>query len=356
MLIEKILFKDFEKIIELNHRNNLNTLQKSDWENLWKKNPYFSLNNDWTIGWKLVDESKIVGACLNIPFLFDFNNKEILAAVCSNYVIDKKYRSYSLKLRHLFLNQENIDLFITNSANKNVEKIMEAFKAKKINQFDYQNRLLFISNKTKVILNYLIKLIFNKKKIQKENLPDYIKGNFEKNNLVFIIRDNFDYDFIEIEKKLNKSELRSSKKLEWLQYKYNQYIRNKDLIIIKIFKNDEFVGYFIVVKVIEKKYNFKKLTITEIIVLNDDEQILNETIKFCKDVTKKYNFDLIDVIGYKKNIRLALKKQGFYAKKSKNFNFLVKNLNLDLNKILFFNEENLNLSLTDGDSIFYLDQ
>ena len=29
MLIEKILFKNFEKIIELNHRNNLNTLQKT---------------------------------------------------------------------------------------------------------------------------------------------------------------------------------------------------------------------------------------------------------------------------------------------------------------------------------------
>ena len=58
------------------------------------------------------------------------------------------------------------------------------------------------------------------------------------------------------------------------------------MIIIKIFKNNEFVGYFLIVKVIEKNYNFKKLTITEIIVLNDDEQILNETIKFCKDLQK----------------------------------------------------------------------
>ena len=356
MKIEKILFEDFEKIIDLNHRNNLTTLQRSDWENLWKKNPYFLLNNDWTIGWKLVDENKIVGTCLNIPFVFEFNNKEILAAVCNNYVIDKKYRSYSLKLRHLFLNQKNIDLFITNSANKEVEKIMEAFKAKKINQFDYQNRLLFIVNKTKVLFNYLIKFVFNKKKFQKDNLPDSLKGNFKKNNLLFIIKDNFDDDFIKLERQLNKSELRSSKKLEWLKYKYNQYIKNKDLIIIKIFKNNEFIGYFLIVKVIEKNYNLKKLTIVEIIVLNDDEQILNETIKFCKDTAKKYNFDLIDVIGYKKIIRLALRKQSFLFKKSKNFNFLVKNLNSDLNKDLFSNEENLNLSLTDGDSIFYLDQ
>ena len=166
---------------------------------------------------------------------------------------------------------------------------MEAFKAKKINQFDYQNRLLFISNKTRVFYNYLIKLVLNKKKFHKVSLPNNIKGNFKKDDLFFIIKESFDDDFIKIEKQLNTSELRSSKKLEWLKYKYNKYIKKKDLIIIKIFKNNEFVGYFLIVKAIEKNYNFKKLTIAEIIVLNDDEEILNETIKFCKNLTKKYN-------------------------------------------------------------------
>ena len=153
MEIEKVLFQDFENLIELNKRNNLNSLERHDWENLWKKNPYYSRNNNWTIGWKLINKNKIVGTCLNIPFLFEINNKKFLAAICNNYVIDKKYRSYSLKLRHLFLNQNNIDMFITNSANKESEKIMKAFKAKKINQFDYQNRLIFIENKAKVFLN-----------------------------------------------------------------------------------------------------------------------------------------------------------------------------------------------------------
>ena len=73
---------------------------------IYGKKPGFSLNKDWTIGWKLIDKNKIVGTCLNIPFIFEHNNKQILAAVCNNYVIDKKYRSYSLRLRHLFLNQK----------------------------------------------------------------------------------------------------------------------------------------------------------------------------------------------------------------------------------------------------------
>ena len=38
MEIEKVLFQDFENLIELNKRNNLNSLERNDWENLWKKN------------------------------------------------------------------------------------------------------------------------------------------------------------------------------------------------------------------------------------------------------------------------------------------------------------------------------
>ena len=147
MKIEEVLFEDFEKISELNNRNNLITLNKYDWINLWNKNPYFSQTNGWVIGWKLLDKKKVVGTCLNIPFVFELGSKEFLAAVCNNYVIDKDYRSFSLKLRHLFLNQKGIDLFITNSANIESEKIMEAFKAKKISQQNYQERLLFIVNK-----------------------------------------------------------------------------------------------------------------------------------------------------------------------------------------------------------------
>ena len=41
MKIEKVLFEDYEKISDLNKRNNLSILEKLDWENLWKKNPYF---------------------------------------------------------------------------------------------------------------------------------------------------------------------------------------------------------------------------------------------------------------------------------------------------------------------------
>lgn len=357
MKIEKVLFDDFEKISELNKRNNLITLNKHDWINLWNKNPYFSRSNEWIIGWKLLDKEKIVGACLNIPFIFDFNNKEFLAAVCNNYVIDKKYRSFSLKLRHLFLNQKSIDLFITNSANSESEKIMEAFKAKKISQQDYQKRLLFIVNKPRFLFNFFKGLIIKEKIFFNRNDIQLIKEEkIKKNNNTFYLKKNFDNDFIQLAEGLNNfSNLKSSKKLEWLKWKYNQYIERKKFYVIKIYKGQNFVGFIAMVSNVEKKYSFKKLSIVEIVISDKENDLLNDSLKYCIDVSKKFNFDVIDVIGYKKSKRIILEKLGFIKKKSKNFNFLVKCRNSQLDFELFENKENLDLSLTDGDNIFYLD-
>lgn len=357
MEIEKVLFEDFEKISELNKRNNLITLNKHDWINLWNKNPYFNQTNEWIIGWKLLDKEKIVGTCLNIPLIFELNDREFLAAVCNNYVIDKNYRSFSLKLRHLFLNQKGIDLFITNSANSEAEKIMEAFKAKKISQQDYQNRLLFIVNKPRFFFNYIKGLIIKDKFFFSRNITQSIKEEkIKKNNVTFHLKENFDNDFIQLAKELNNfSNFRSSKKLEWLTWKYGQYIEKKKFYVVKIYKNQNFVGFIALVSNIEKKYNFKKLSIVEIVILDKENDLLNDSLKYCIDISKKFNFDVIDVIGYKKSKRIILEKLGFIKKKSKNFNFLVKSNNSQLSFELFENKENLDLSLTDGDNIFYLD-
>lgn len=356
MKIEKVAFEDYEKISELNKRNGLAILEKLDWYNLWKKNPYFCENKDWIIGWKLVNQNIIVGTCLNIPFIFEFNNKEFLAAVCSNYVIDKNYRSYALKLRHIYLSQEKIDLYLTNSANTKSEKIMEAFGAKKISQFDYRNRLVCILNKIQFFISIFKNLFFKNKKLYEENkfleIDEDIK---KKGEFTFSISREFDDEFLNFEKHLKKiKNFKSSKKLIWLKYKYDQYLKKRDILIVKIFKKKDLVGFIVMIKGREKKYNLKRLSITEIVILNDIDKILSEAIKFCKNVAKKINFDMIDVIGYKKSKREVLRKHGFFGKKSKNFNFLVKNNNPELNDELFFNQNELDLSLTDGDNIFYL--
>ena len=112
-------------------------------------------------------------------------------------MVDNQYKSFSLKLRSKFLNQENIDFYITNTANKISEKAMEAFKAKKILQYNYDKRMIYMLNKKKIILSYIKKLSFNKNLI--EDLKK-LKNIFNKKNNIIInnsfeVANNFSNDF-----------------------------------------------------------------------------------------------------------------------------------------------------------------
>ena len=357
MEIKKISLLDYQEILALTKKNDLDILNEKEWKSLWLDNPYYNdVKGEWTIGWKAVSENKIVGVTLNIPFIFLFNGQKYLAAVCNNYVVDKEHRNISLNLRYHFLNQQKVDLCITNSANNASEKIMEAFKARKIEQYDYQNRLIYLINKKKVILNSIKNFNFEFRKI-----PIFLQSFFNKKNkepkkkFSFEIINNFDDDFKNLDSKLSKSgKIFSSKDQNWLSWKYSKYIKTQNLITLKIYKEKTFLGFAVLIKNIEKKYNFKRLSLTELTLFDEEPLALRSIINHCLEIGKNINFDLVDVVGFNKKKRKELENIGFIKKKSENFNFLMKNNNKNLDKILYNDIHISDFSLTDGDGIFYL--
>ena len=106
------------------------------------------------------------------------------------------------------------------------------------------------------------------------------------------------------------------------------------------------------IKNFHKLENLQRMSIVEIIGFNNNHLFRGRSKK-CILIGKENQLDLIDIIGFKKQIRDTISKVGFFKKKSLNFNFLVKNDNKKLDKILFDSLDELNLSISDGDGIFY---
>jgi len=359
MKLEKLTLEDYEQVKDLSKKYGLPFLEKNDWKNIWEKNPFInSSQKDWIIGWKLIDQNnQIVGAIHNIPFIFYYKNKKILAAICGNWVIDNKHRSFALSLRSTFLNQKDINLYITNTANEISEKVMEAFKAKKILQYEYINRKVFMLNKKKIIFNYIKNFSFGRNLIL--DIKNFKNSLLKKTNLIinkdFTLDNDFNLDFDELDDNLKKKEIfYSSKSQKWLMWKYSRLINTDHLWVIKNYNNKKLTGFLVFVISCEKKYKLKKSTITELSFLNEDSFENSEMIKKCILISKKLNCDLVDVVGFNKSKKDLLKKIGFIDKKTTNFSFLVKNLNPEIENILFNNENILDMSLTDGDAIFSL--
>ena len=359
MKFEKLTLENYEETKNLSEKYGLKVLEKTHWENIWKKNPFIiDLGKEWTIGWKLINEkNNIVGIIHNIPFIFYYKKKKFIAAVTGNWVVDNKYKSFSLKLRSKFLNQENIDFYITNTANKISEKAMEAFKAKKILQYNYDKRMIYMLNKKKIILSYIKKLSFNKNLI--EDLKK-LKNIFNKKNNIIInnsfeVANNFSNDFNNFNERLSNSEtLYSSKELRWLNWKYSRLINTDRLWVIKNYEKEKLKSFLVFVVNYEKKYNLKKSTIVEMSFVESKDSGIDEMIKKCILISNKLNCDLVDVIGFNKHKKDLLSKMGFLDKKTGNFGFLVKNSNSEIENILFNDENTLDMSLTDGDAVFSL--
>ena len=103
---------------------------------------------------------------------------------------------------------------------------MLAFKAKRIVQYDYQNRLIYILNKRK----FLIKFFKFSSSIQLKFYRNLFKKN--KNYKIEEYQFKEEKEFINIddlENKLNlDNDLYSSKERDWLNWKYDIYIKKKN--------------------------------------------------------------------------------------------------------------------------------
>src|SRR6266496_1078510 len=100
-------FKDHQQIAGLESRYGLVSKNYDEWSHLWLGNPvYKEVQPDWSIGWVLEDhDHRIVGTMGNIPLLYEFEGKKILAASGRHWVAEPSYRSASLILLDMVVNQ-----------------------------------------------------------------------------------------------------------------------------------------------------------------------------------------------------------------------------------------------------------
>jgi hypothetical protein len=108
---------DYDQITSLESRHGLPTKSYEEWTHLHLSNPLQPEHQAaWPIGWVIEDENeRIVGSVGNIPLLYEFEGKRILAASGRGLVAEPTYRSISLLLLDCLINQPGVELFLGNS-------------------------------------------------------------------------------------------------------------------------------------------------------------------------------------------------------------------------------------------------
>src|SRR6516164_455115 len=96
--VRQASLEDYQQISSLENQYGLKAKGFEEWSHLWVDNPvYQDFRGDWPIGWVLESgEKRILGSIGNIPLSYEFRGKKIVVSTGRNWVVDSRYRSYSV--------------------------------------------------------------------------------------------------------------------------------------------------------------------------------------------------------------------------------------------------------------------
>ena len=141
-------FEDYPHIEQLERDHGLLTLSERDWRAIWEEHPFGAmLGNNWPIGWVLEDEAgAVVGSMANIPSLYTFRGRELIAATGRGWVVAPQFRGYALWIMEEYFNQSGVDLFINTTVNDQAVNAFTSFGARRVPQGDWDHAAYWITN------------------------------------------------------------------------------------------------------------------------------------------------------------------------------------------------------------------
>jgi hypothetical protein len=146
--VREASFEDYDQIAALQVEYDRPTTSYERWKHLWINNPaYMQLRNALPIGWVLEREDrKIVGYLGNIPLFYELGGQRILASVAHAWVVDARYRAYSLALLDLYFSQKSVELFLNATVGPAGFESFAVFQSLRAPVGDWDRSVFWITN------------------------------------------------------------------------------------------------------------------------------------------------------------------------------------------------------------------
>ena len=112
----EVRFSDFESVARLKERGGLAKDNQENWCRLWQQNPALAVaKSQPSMGWVLETAQGIVGYQGNVPLLYQFGGRTLVAATAAGLVVEPAYRARCIVLLASFYRQRDVDLFVINA-------------------------------------------------------------------------------------------------------------------------------------------------------------------------------------------------------------------------------------------------
>jgi len=302
-------FEDFEQIASLESRYGLEAKNSEEWRHLWLANPlYRELQPGWSIGWVIEDENKnIVASIGNIPLLYEFEGKLIVAASGRCEVAEPPYRSATLLLLDRLINQPGVDLYLNNTITSEAAPSFSAFECPRVPvgvwdesafwvthyQGFFQSLMVMKNYPWARPLSYLLSGVgFVKDKLRKTGLPASdveVKpcGGFD---------DRFD-DFWEQLKSNNPQWLLAVRTRRWLEWHFKHALLRNEVWIVTVVDGSRLAAYAVFDRKDNLKFGLKRVRLVDFQSLDRSPALLAPMLAWALRRCREEGIHMLENIG-----------------------------------------------------------
>jgi hypothetical protein len=124
---------DYPHLAALWRRNGREFLSEKEWRHRYIANPaYINAAKGWPIGWVLESGGDVVGFMGNVPFIYHFMGRPLVAAAATSWLVDQPFRGYAALFADHFLNQETAEICLGTRASAEASQVMSTFGASRV--------------------------------------------------------------------------------------------------------------------------------------------------------------------------------------------------------------------------------
>lgn len=307
--------EDERAVIVLCHRNGL-VDERSVWQWLWSDNPFCP--KDWPLGWVLEANEEIVGFIGNIPRSYFYGGKQLIVGAARAFVVDADFRSNSLRLLATFFSRNPADVLLFSSANELAAPLYRMAGAKMLPQENYNLSLIWVVSGVDFVSSVLRKKGYGKNiaKIAGRIVgPSFAIESILKqrwklysNHIVELLRPSeISSEFITFWVALvnEKSDCfiaqRDSTLLKW-QFGHPSAAYRQPIILCSRI-NGRLKGYAILTRWDSQTIGLKRMMITDLIALNNDEDVIRGLVAAAFRYALTERVHMLQMVGFPPFIR-----------------------------------------------------
>jgi hypothetical protein len=310
--IREASFDDYSQISQLLSQYGLAHKHFEEWKPLWVNNPaYVRFQEKLPIGWVLeCTNNQIVGYLGNIPLFYEFEGQRLLACVAHAWVVDTRYRGYSLQLLDRYFSQKSVELFLNATVGPAASESFAVFQSSPVPVGAWDRSSFWITNYQRFVAGWLSMRGLSSAKPASRLLSvgsffGRVLSKRMSNGRVQdlkvqdcpVIDNRFDF-FWNALRNANPHMLLGVRSRDTLEWHFRQALANNKAWVVVASESCSITAYGVFLRYDNEKYGLRRMRLVDFQTLDGNTAVLAPMLDWALGRCHREGIEMLESIGF----------------------------------------------------------